>query len=201
MSKSDYINDLKKIIVNFTKDKYKEYLNDKKILLIKEEDLKQIINEVYDTNITNIKQEIRSKMREKYKDNYPSAIVENTILDFLQNRDLNIQKTISEIIYVQNINQYTTIIPIINNSLNLNISITDGYVIINHIKDNLHEKYKEYQNTYNTILEYKFLYAINDKILHMYNDDDKINIIKQEINNKNTAELTVYYLKTNIEKL
>ena len=201
MSKSDYINDLKKIIVNFTKDKYKEYLNDKKILLIKEEDLKQIINEVYDTNITNIKQEIRSKMREKYKDNYPSAIVENTILDFLQNRDLNIQKTISEIIYVQNINQYTTIIPIINNSLNLNISITDGYVIINHIKDNLHEKYKEYQNTYNTILEYKFLYAINDKILHMYNDDDKINIIKQKINNKNTAELTVYYLKTNIEKL
>ena len=51
---------------------------------------------------------------------------------------------------------------------------------------------------YNEILDYKFIYSINNKKLENYNTDkEKIDLIKNEIINKNKIPLEIYYLKNN----
>jgi hypothetical protein len=135
-------------------------------------------------------------MREKYKNNYPSGAIENIILDLFQDNENNIETVINEINYIQDKNYLNLELPIINESLNLNISNKDGYIIINHIKETLDLNMKE---IYNPITKYKFIYSINNKILDDFNEDEKINIIKNEIKDTKTINLGVYYLKDNIE--
>ena len=48
---------------------------------------------------------------------------------------------------------------------------------------------------YEKINNYKFLYAIEDIILEEIDNEEKINIIKKIINNKNKINITLYYLK------
>ena len=135
-------------------------------------------------------------MREKYKNDYPSGAIENIILDLFQDNESNIETVVNEINYIQDKNFLNLELPIINESLNLNISNNNGYIIINHIKETLDSNMKE---IYKDITKYKFIYSINNKILDDFNEDEKINIIKNEIKDTKTINLGVYYLKNNIE--
>jgi len=190
----DYINDIKTILLEYLKNEYKKYLNDNKILCIKKSNINEIANSFYNNNIKEIKQEIRSNMREQYQNDYPSGIIENIILDLFQDSKDNIEKVVNEINFIQDKNFMELDLPINNNSLNLNISNSDGYIIINHIKDTLDSNLKE---IYNRVVCYKFIYSINNKILDDFNEDEKINIIKTEIKNTKSIKLGVYYLKNN----
>ena len=192
----DYINDIKTILLEYFKDEYKKYLKNNKILCIKKSNIHQIINTFYKDNVKDLKSEIRMQMKEKYKNNYPSGTIENIILDLFQDSNSNIEKIVNEINYIQDKNFLNLELPIINESLNLNISNNNGYIIINHIKDTLDKNIKE---IYSNISKYKFIYSINNKILDDFNEDEKINIIKNEIKNTKTINLGVYYLKNNIE--
>ena len=187
----DYINDIKTIIFNFLENEYKSYLNENKILCIKENKLNEIIKDLYNNNTKNIKNIIRNTMKNKYKDNYKSASIEQIILDIFQDKDNNIQVIVNEINFIQNKNLYIIDFPIINNSLNLNISNSDGYIIINNVK----KIDKNIEEIYNKIEKYKFIYSINDKILDDYDSANKINIIKEEIKDKTEIKLGIYYLK------
>jgi hypothetical protein len=187
--------EIKNISFNFIKKKYQEYLQANKILLIKENIIQKIITELYDTNIKVLKQEIRSTLNNKHKENYPSAIVENILLDLFQEKNMNITNATKEILLIQNNNLKSITLPIINNSLNLNISLNDNYVKINSIniknlKDNI-----EILDIYKVIENYSFLYSINDIILEEH--EDKINIIKNEIENAKNIIIEIYYLKEN----
>lgn len=195
---SDYLNYIKNILFEYLKDEYKNYLNDNKILCIKKEDIYKIVSKLYTDNIKEVKIKIRSKMHEKYKDNYNSGLVENIILDIFQNNKDNIQLIVDEINYIQNKNYLNLELPIINNSLNLNISNNNGYIIINHIKERL-DLDSDLVEIYNKINYYKFIYSVNDKILDNFNEDEKINIIKNEIKDKKSINIGVYYLKDNTE--
>lgn len=192
----DYINDIKTILFEYLKNEYKNYLNINKILCIKNSNIHKIVKTFYKDNIKDLKTEIRRQMKEKYKNDYPSGTIENIILDLFQDSENNIEKVINEINYIQDKNFLNLELPIINKSLNLNISNNNGYIIINHIKETLDSNIKE---IYNTITKYKFIYSINDKILDDYNENEKINIIKNEIKDNKTIKLGVYYLKNNIE--
>ena len=187
---------IKDIIFNFIKKEYENYLKDNDILLIKKENINAIINNFYEENKTKLKNIIRSDLKEIYKENYPSVSVENIILDIFQDKDLNIQKTINELLYIQNTNLDNLEIPIINNSLNLNISIINNFVIINSVNPK-NIKTIEIVEIYEKISNYKFLYAIEDIILEEIDNEEKINTIKRLINNKNKINITVYYLKNN----
>ena len=193
---SDYINDIKNILLQYLKDEYKKYLNNKNILCIKKSNIHKVVNTFYKDNIKDLKTEIRRQMREKYVNDYPSGIIENIILDLFQDNESNIEKVVNEINYIQDKNFLNFELPIINESLNLNISNNNGYIIINHIKDTFDSNMKE---IYNDILKYKFIYSINNKILDDFSEDEKINIIKKEIKNKKIITLGVYYLKNNTE--
>ena len=197
MSISDNITDnIKNIIFKFIKKEYENYLENNSILLIKNQNIDPIINNFYEENKINLKNIIRSDLKELYKENYPSASVENIILDIFQDRDFNIKKTINELLYIQDKNLCNLEIPIINDSLNLNISITNNYIIINSANPK-NIKNIETIEIYEKISKYKFLYAIEDVILEEIDNKEKINTIKRLINNKNKINITLYYLKNN----
>ncbi len=189
---SNYIEDIKLIIYNYIENKYRKYLFDEKILIIENKNLKDIICQIYDDNIKTIKIEIRKQLKEKYQHEYSSLKVENIIIEIFNNKENNINMIIEEINLIQNINLKLLIIPIINDSLNLNISLIDNYLVIN--STNI-KSINEYQDIYNEINQYKFLYQINDKIIQDYANTEKINIIKNEILNKTECKIGIYYKK------
>tara|TARA_Y100000591_G_scaffold327782_1_gene352934 strand:- start:79 stop:669 length:591 start_codon:yes stop_codon:yes gene_type:complete len=191
---NNYIEDIKLIIQNFIETEYKKYLFDQQILIIENKKLQDIISQIYDNNIKTIKKEIRDQLKEKYQNEYSSLKVENIIIDIFNDKMSNINKIVEEILFIQNLNLKFITIPIINNSLNLNISLIDNYLVINYtnIKSiDLH------QDIYNEIDEYKFLYQVNDKIIQDYANTEKINIIKNEILNKTECKIGIYYKKQN----
>lgn len=193
----EYINDIKIIMSHYIKTKYKQFLSDNKILCIKKTEINNIAYSFYTDNIKEIKNEIRTKMKSKYLENYSTGTVENIILDICQDSVENIKVVIAEINFIQDKNFLIIDLPITNNSLNLNISNTDGFIIINRVKDTFDKNLK---HIYDEIIKYKFIYSINEKILDDFSEKEKIDIIKQEIINNTIVKLGVYYLLENGEK-
>lgn len=187
---------IKDIIFKFIKEEYQNYLQNNNILLIKNENMNIAVNNFYEENKSKLKNIIRSDLKEIYKENYPSTSIENIIFDIFQDKEFNIKKTINELLYIQDKNLYSIEIPIINNSLNLNISITNNYIIINSTNSKNIKNIEDLE-TYEKISKYKFLYAIEDIILEEIDNKEKINTIKTLINNKNKINITLYYLKNN----
>ena len=190
------LDEIKEIAFKFIEKEYEKYLMDNNILLIKEDNISNIINNFYEKNKNILKTNIRSILKEKYKESYPNASVENILLDIFQDKDFNIKKTINELLYIQNKNLHKLELPIINNSLNLNISITNNFVIINSSNPKKNEDINNIE-IYEKINKYKFLYAIEDTILEEIDNEEKINIIKNLILNKNKVNITLYYIKKN----
>jgi len=195
------VDEIKTIAFNYIENSYQNYLHNNNLLLIKEEKLSNVINEIYNNESKELKHTIRSKLKEKYKESYPSASVENIILDIFQDKTFNIQKTIDEIAFIQKKNLKILTIPLINKNLNLNISLIDNFVLINSIKskENIEESTLE---LYNIIENFKFLYSINNVILNEVENNEKINTIKNIIEeqkkvNKNEINIELYYLKNN----
>tara|TARA_B110001452_G_scaffold267064_2_gene275603 strand:+ start:519 stop:1094 length:576 start_codon:yes stop_codon:yes gene_type:complete len=186
------INSIKKIVADYIAEKYKDYLNEHKILFIKEENVKNIMRNLYENNVIELKQLIRQTLRNEYIDEYPTGTVENILLDLFQDKEMGISKITEEIKYLQEINYKVLDIPVINNSLNMNIDIIDNNIIIKNIKNEDASK-----EIYEIIKMYKFLYSINNTILEEYNNNEKIELIRSIINNKQTVQIGIYYLKKN----
>lgn len=195
------VDEIKTIAFNYIENSYQNYLQNNNLLLIKEENLSNVINEIYNNESKELKHTIRSKLKEKHKEAYPSASVENIILDIFQDKTLNIQKTIDEIAFIQKKNIKILTIPLINQSLNLNISVIDNFVLINSIKSKANIESSTLE-LYAIIENYKFLYSINNNILNEIENNEKINTIKniieeQKKENKNEINIEIYYLKNN----
>ena len=191
---SDILDEIKNISFDFLHSKYKEYLKNHKILLVKEESMKNIITKFYENYSKELKQTIRNTLKETYKTNYPSAIVENTILDIFQDKELNINRVSDEFIILQKKHLYKLSLPLINNSLNLNIGIADNFIIINSVNPKKIDN-NLLNDIYDIIDKYKFIYSIDDILLQEYPNEEKINIIKKTINNKEKVNIELYYLK------
>lgn len=197
----DILYDSKNILIEYIQDKYKKHLNDRKILLIKENTINEEIDKIYDNNLKDIKSIIRSKLKEKYE----SPAIENIIMELFINKEDNISKLCEELKILQKANYLEIEIPIINNSLNLNISIQDNYIKLNSIKYNILNKNNVSNDDilkFEKIEKYSFLYSIDNKILEEYDDTQKLNIIKDSINNTdidNKIKIGVYYLKKNCD--
>jgi len=192
------IGEIKDIIFKFIETQYKDYLKDQEILFIKENELKMTLNDFYDKNSHEIKKLIRTTLKEKHKENYPNASVENIIYDIFHEKESNLQTIIEEISFIQNSNYKAIQIPIINNSINLNISIVDNFIVINsYNKKNIITE--DHINLYDIVNTYKFIYAIDHIILHEYDNTEKIDIIKKTIENKDVIHLELYFFKKNCE--
>jgi hypothetical protein len=184
---------IKNSIYTIIEEEYKNYLETHKLLLIEKKELEKIVNDYYSLNSKTIKSKIREELKETFGTNYNSTLVENILLDMFQEKDLNIIKIVNELeaIQTKNLKQFT--LPIINNSLNLNISLIDNYVIINSTNP---RAITDYSSLYENISNYKFIYSINNDTLHKYENDEKINIIKKHLEDcSNTINIECYYLK------
>ena len=129
MSKINIIDTIKQCIFTIIEEEYKNYLKSNNILLIEDSKLLEIVTEFYTSNVKNIKSKIRETLKENYSEDYKSGLVENILLDIFQEKSINIMKIVSELTIIQtkNLTQFT--LPLINNSLNLNISLVENYVI------------------------------------------------------------------------
>lgn len=194
MSKTNIISTIKDCIFNIIEEEYKNYLKSNNILLIEDSKLLQIVTDFYNANVKNIKSKIRETLKESASEDYNSGLVENILLDIFQEKTINIMKIVNELTLIQNKNLAQFNLPVINNSLNLNISLLDNYIIINSVNPKNIERFDE---LYECINKYKFLYSINDILLHNYCNEEKINVIKKTISsNINEVTIQCYYLKT-----
>lgn len=193
MSKGTIIEAIKSCAFNIVEDEYKKYLQSHKLLTLDRNQLINVANDYYTNNSKTIKSQIRENMKTQYKEEYNSGIIENILLDLFQERDLNIIKITNEIIAIQEKNLKQITIPIVNNSLNLNISLVDGYIVINSTNPkNIEDSYEAYE----LIAKYKFLHSINNDLLQDYPDNEKINVIKKNIDAcKTNITIICYYLK------
>ena len=193
MSKTNVIEDIKNSAFNIIEEEYKNYLKSNKLLLIAEDKLLSIISDYYNNNSKTIKSRIREELKEKYKEDYKSSLVENILLDIFQEKDVNIIKIVKELTLIQfkNLKQFT--LPLINNSLNLNISLVDDYIIINSTNP---KNITEHIELYEDISKYKFIYSINNILLHDLQNNEKINTIKKNIENTTDNKIVIecYYL-------
>ena len=78
--------------------------------------------------------------------------------------------------------------------MNLNISLIENYIIINSTNP---KTIVEHSDLYENIANYKFIYSINNDLLHNYENDTKINVIKKHLeeNTTNSINIQCYYLK------
>jgi len=193
MSKLNILESIKSYVFTIIEDEYKNYLQSHKLLTLQRSTLVSIMEEYYSNNSKSIKAKIREHMKTLCGEEYNSAMIENILLDLFQERELNIIKITTEIISIQEKNMQQFTIPLVNNSLNLNISLVDGYIIINSTNP---KNIDDYCELYETINNYKFLYSINNDLIQDYSDDEKINIIKKNIEASETnITIACYYLK------
>jgi hypothetical protein len=186
---------IKNSIYNIVEEEYKKYLETHKLLLIEKIELEKIVNDYYSTNSKTIKSKIRELLKEKFMNDYNSTLIENILLDLFQEKDINVLKIVNELEGIQNKNLKEFTLPIINNSLNLNISLIDNYVIINSTNP---KAITEHISLYENINNYKFIYSINNDLLHNYENNEKINVIKKHLEQcSNTITIACYYLKEN----
>ena len=194
MSNTNIIDTIKHIIFTIIEEEYKNYLKSNSILLIEDSKLLQIVTEFYNSNVKNIKSKIRETLKANNSETYNSGLVENILLDIFQEKTMNIMKIVNELTIIQNKNLIQFTLPLINNSLNLNILLVDNYVVINSVNP---KNIAQYTELYESISKYNFLYSINNILLHNYCHEEKINIIKQIVSTTNIDEVIIqcYYLK------
>lgn len=185
---------IKNSIYNIIEEEYKNYLETHKLLLIEKKELEKVVSDYYSTNSKTIKIKIRELLKEKFVNDYNSTLVENILLDLFQEKDINIIKIVNELDALQNKNLKEFVLPLINKSLNLNISLIDNYIIINSTNP---KAITEHSDLYENIANYKFIYSINNDLLHNYENDTKINVIKKHLeeNSTNSIAIQCYYLK------
>lgn len=178
MSQGTIIESIKSYVYNIVEEEYKKYLQSNKLLTLDRKLLIKVADDFYSNNSKTIKSNIRENLKAQYEEEYNSVMIENILLDLFQERDLNIIKITNEIIAMQEKNLKQISIPIVNNSLNLNISHVDGYIVINSTNP---KKIEGHYETYEIISNYKFLHSINNELLQNYPDNEKINVIKKNI--------------------
>ena len=185
---------IKNSIYNIIEEEYKNYLETHKLLLIEKKELEKVVSDYYSTNSKTIKIKIRELLKEKFVNDYNSTLVENILLDLFQEKDINIIKIVNELDALQNKNLKEFVLPLINKSLNLNISLIDNYIIINSTNP---KAITEHSELYENIANYKFIYSINNDLLHNYENDTKISVIKKHLeeNSTNSINIQCYYLK------
>jgi len=191
MSQGTIIESIKSYVYNIVEEEYKKYLQSNKLLTLDRKLLIKVADDFYSNNSKTIKSNIRENLKAQYKEEYNSVMIENILLDLFQERELNIIKITNEIISIQekNLKQFT--IPIVNNSLNLNISLVDGYIVINSTNP---KNIEGYYDVYEALNNYKFLYSINNELLQNYPDNEKINVIKKNIEAcKDNITIECYY--------
>ena len=182
---SNLILEIKKLIEDCVYDMYQEYLSNNNMILIKSENIKMIISDLYTEKSKYIKQYVRNSLKNSMKEEYPGGSVENILLDIFQDRDNNITKLTKIIDDYQNNNYFEIEKPICNNQLGMSIKFDGSFCEIGIVKD---ETFKDKD----IIEKYMYLYSIDNYILN--EQPDVINCIKTIVSKNSKVNIGVYKL-------
>tara|TARA_B100000131_G_C17727738_1_gene455512 strand:+ start:81 stop:407 length:327 start_codon:yes stop_codon:yes gene_type:complete len=94
-------NMIKDITLYYIKFYYTKHLDDNHITYIEEEDLKDMINNLYVEKKQSLKDYIRKTLKKEYGENYPNIQVENILLEMFDNPELAKNRVITEIMIYQ----------------------------------------------------------------------------------------------------
>lgn len=158
------IYNIKEIMKDSIIKKYFEYLDQEKIILIETEDLRPRMEELYMNNSKTVKSEVRRRLKEDMGDEYPSASVENILLDIFQDRVLNVNRLVDEITKYQERNFLERDYSPGAKSLGINIQITNNVCEIVDVKPGFPNM--------ESVKEYRYLYSINGD--RLYGDKESI---------------------------
>ena len=183
---------IRKILYDLLELEYKNYLINNKKLLINNNEIKDVLLNIYDINIKRIKTEVRNgiKNNDQLK-NMQDITIENLIFEIFSNKDDNINIIKEEIKIVQNYNLKKIILPIIDESLNLNISIYESFVKINKVNI---KNIDNHNDIYDIVCKYEYIYSINNVLLEEIDNENKIETIKSLIKNKKEINLELYHI-------
>lgn len=198
---TNHTNFIKKYIENYIQNEYKKYLSNNKILLINENKLYNILLDFHDKNIKLLKSDIKIEIKNEILNNkniykIDNLSLDNLIFEIFSDKDKNISLLKEKIVKLQDFNLKKIKLPIINNSLNLNISIYENFIKINKVNI---KNIEEHNEIYDLISKYEFIYSINNIILETIENNKKIETIKSLILNKDIIDVELYYLKKNKE--
>ena len=185
-------NTIRKILYDLIEYEYKNYLINNKKLLINANNIKDVLYNIYDTNIKKIKTEVRIgiKNNDQLK-NTKDITVENLIFEIFSNKDDNINVIKEEIKIIQNYNLKKIVLPIIDESLNLNISIYKSFVKINKINT---KDIDNHNDIYDIVSKYEYIYSIDNILLEEIDNEEKIESIKSLIKDKKEIDLELYHI-------
>lgn len=185
-------NTIRKILYDLIEYEYKNYLINNKKLLINANNIKDVLYNIYDTNIKKIKTEVRIgiKNNDQLK-NTQDITVENLIFEIFSNKDDNINVIKEEIKIIQNYNLKKIVLPIIDESLNLNISIYESFVKINKINT---KNIDNHNDIYDIVSKYEYIYSIDNILLEEIDNEEKIESIKLLIKDKKEIDLELYHI-------
>ena len=183
---------IRKILYELLEFEYKNYLINNKKLLINSNNIKEVLLNIYDINIKRIKIEVRNgiKNNDELK-NLQDITIENLIFEIFSNKDDNINIIKEEIKILKNYNLKKIILPIIDESLNLNISIYESFVKINKVNT---KNVDNHNDIYDIISKYEYIYSIDDILLEEIDNEKKIEILKSIIKDKKEIKLELYHI-------
>lgn len=96
---------IKDITLHYVKFYYDKHLKENNIIYIEEEDLKNLIDRLYNEKQKDLREYIRSTLKDNLKDQYPKITVENILVEMFDDQEYAKQRVMQEIILFQNNNK------------------------------------------------------------------------------------------------
>lgn len=178
---------IKEIITDFIKDKYFNYLELKNILLIENNNLREIISNFYNNNSKELKNIVRGKLKNEFQNDYPSMTVENVLFDIFQDSSFNINRIVLEIQNYQESISKLIKLKVFENNLGIKININQFVEIISANNPNKNDNSQD--DLYELINNYKYIHSINNTNLSILDPDNKISTIKNFVQNENILDI------------
>jgi len=176
---------VRNIIFYYVKNQYNNYLQEKNLKFINDNELNHIITRLYVEQKKDLATFIKNCLKEMMQENYPGALVENIIFEIFQDQEMAVNRVTLEIkkyqeYLLKNISkEYEITVPIDQDyGIGLKIDFLDNDVIVKNYKRNSHNKLLPAEES-GLISIGDSLIKINDKNLEEFNTEQKINIVKE----------------------
>ena len=96
---------IRDITLYYVKFYYDNYLKENNKTIIEEQELKNLIDNIYEVKQKDLRQYIRDTLKSNLKEQYPRMAVENILSEMFQDKTYAKQRVYEEIINYQNVKQ------------------------------------------------------------------------------------------------
>ena len=161
--------EITKIMHDLIKDYYNNYLEENKLILIPENEIRYLVEQYYENEKDYLKKTIRETLKTKFKTKFDKLAIENMIFEIFSDKDFAVNKIVRDISNYQNDN-IIKINTIYKNDLGLQVDITEYGVYISNVV--------KICDSYNNINKGDYIIKINNQDLLSGDNNYKIDVLK-----------------------